>query len=337
MAIKKNFIVAKRNVLNEIRANSMTLQELRFFSIYLSKINPQDIETRVVRFSISDFQRIMELDNDVRISYLKNITNNLLCKVVNVPTETGGYSAFQLFKKCKVDVDEHGNGYIEIDAHDEALPLMFEFKDKYFTYQLWNALQLKSSNQLRMYEILKQYEKVGERIISIDELKTLLGIGEKEYKRFGDFNTRVLEVCQEALTKYTDISFTYEPTGKKGRGGKILNLKFTIKKNKNYIDKLSLENFLGKNSEKNTTIIDEDNNDYFEFYLEACNNEFSIEEIRVLYDLIIKILPPSILSKTEIYDYLKRKYDELLWRSQKQKINKRFNYLKAIIEVDMNF
>ena len=29
-------IIEKRNVLNEIRASNLTLQELRFFSIYLS-------------------------------------------------------------------------------------------------------------------------------------------------------------------------------------------------------------------------------------------------------------------------------------------------------------
>lgn len=33
-------IVQKQNILNEIRSNNLTLQELRFFSIYLSKINP---------------------------------------------------------------------------------------------------------------------------------------------------------------------------------------------------------------------------------------------------------------------------------------------------------
>ena len=83
----------------------------------------------------------------------------------------GGYNGFQLFKDCTVDIDDKAEWYIEIDAHDKALPLMFEFKDKYFSYQLWNALRLKSPNQLRMYEILKQYEKIGIRILSIDELK----------------------------------------------------------------------------------------------------------------------------------------------------------------------
>ena len=47
--------------------------------------------------------------------------------------------------------------FYEIDAHDRALPLMFDFKNKYFKYELWNALRLKSPNQVRMYEILKQW------------------------------------------------------------------------------------------------------------------------------------------------------------------------------------
>jgi len=36
--IKPNHVVVKNNALNEIRANNMTLQELRFFSIYLTRV-----------------------------------------------------------------------------------------------------------------------------------------------------------------------------------------------------------------------------------------------------------------------------------------------------------
>ena len=82
--LKSNYIVKKQNILNEIRSNSMTLQELRFFTIYLSKINPDDINTRVVRFSMSDFQNLMELGR-INIDYMKNVTNSLLIKILNVP------------------------------------------------------------------------------------------------------------------------------------------------------------------------------------------------------------------------------------------------------------
>lgn len=348
MAIRDDYLIEKRNDLNEIRANGMTLQELRFFSIYLSKINSRDIDTRVVRFSLSDFQRIMEFNSHIKIEYIKKVTNSLLCKVVNVPTERGGYEGFQLFMRCKVDMDDDGEWYVEIDAHDQALPLLFKFKDRYFTYELWNALRLKSSNQLRMYEVLKQYEKIGERIISVKELRELLGIASKEYPRYGDFKMHVLDVCQRALEENTDIKYTYEPNGKKGKSGKILSLKFTISKNGNHKDQLSLNEFVDQQKKVNIIVINEieEEGDYFarETYPllnDACNNEFDKSEIQVLYNLIIKIMPYGSVKggiegyKLEVYDYLKRKHDELNWRAGRTEIKSRFGYLKKILETDL--
>lgn len=302
--IKGNYLIQKQNVLNEIHANNMTLQELRFFSIYLSKINKNDISTRLVRFKIDDFKAIIELNSRANL-HLVDVTNSLLCKVVNVPNEHGGYTGFQLFKECTVSKDECGDWYVEIDAHDKALPLMFEFKNKFFSYRLWNALRLKSSNQIRMYEILKQYQTKGERILTIDELKALLGIGKDEYPRFGDFKKWVLNVCQKALEEYTDIKFTYEPHGKKGKGGKILTLKFKIKKNDNYKDPLLLDTFIDTHKTAFDDVLDLNYIDsdtalemveYGEItkrdeliinLREVMNNEFSFEQTQELYDIVI--------------------------------------------------
>ena len=211
-------IVQKQNILNEIRANNLTLQELRFFSIYLSKINSRDISTRTVKFKLTDFQKIMNF-KELKISQLRSATDSLLTKLVHLPKESGGYSTFQLFKKCDVDKDETGEWFVLIDAHDDALPLMFDFKDRYFKYELWNALRLKSANQIRMYEILKQYETIGKREIKVSDLRELLGIAPNEYPRWDNFKDRVLDSCQKALKQTTDICYTYE-RGKTGQGGK---------------------------------------------------------------------------------------------------------------------
>ena len=242
--IKKSHVVQKRNILNEVRSNNMTVQELRFFSIYLSKINANDVSTRLVRFPMDDFRAIMELGR-LNMTQLKQTANRLLGKIINVPNENGGFRAFQLFKECNVDRDSVGRWYIEVDAHDKSLPLMFDFKGKYFSYKLWNALRLKSTNQLRMYEILKQYETKGFRELSVEYLKELLGIGKDEYDgRWNNFKKDVLDVCQKALAEHTDIKFTYAPHGRKGRGGKILALKFIIEKNEDYTDQICLEEFI---------------------------------------------------------------------------------------------
>ena len=225
--IYNNAWVQKRNILNELRANKLTLQEVRFFSIYLSKINPLDISTRFVRFRLEDFQKIMDFDT-LNLTQLRSATNSLLGKVVNIPKENGrGYTAFQLFKKCDIYQDDFGEWYITIDAHDDALPLMFEFKDKYFKYRLYNALRLKSASHIRMYEILKQYETLGKREIAVSDLQDMLGV---HYSRWERFRTKVLDSSQQALRETTDICFDYE-RGKVGNGGKWFTIIFTIHKN----------------------------------------------------------------------------------------------------------
>ena len=240
-------IIEKRNVLNELRSNNMTLQELRFFSIYLSKINARDKSTRVVRLPLDDFRRIMGLGSDINITHFKYTVRHILQQIVEVPNEKGtGYTAFQLFKRAKLEKDEQDEWYVEFDAHDDALPLMFDFKNKYFKYELWNALRLKSSNQVRMYEILKQYERLGKRELTVMELRELLGIGKNEYSGrtgWSDFKKKVLDSCQQALKETTDICYTYE-RGRVGKGGKWLSILFHIKKNENYIDQLTLEEFI---------------------------------------------------------------------------------------------
>ena len=249
MKLKELEIVEKKNVLNEIKKNDMTLQELRFFSIYLAKINARDVSTRVVKFKLEEFQKIMNLGK-MNIQSFKDIIDRLLCKVVHVPRENGkpGYRAFQLFKKCEVypDENDYNQWYVEINAHDDALPLMFEFKEKYFTYALWNALRLTSRNQLRMYELLKQYEPIGMREIKLDKLKDWLGIDQDEYSMFNKFKIRVLDACQKALLENTDIKYDYELM-KTGR--RVSGVRFIIKKNEDYKDPLKLKEYVNSISD----------------------------------------------------------------------------------------
>lgn len=335
-------IVEKRNVLNELRSNSMTVQELRFFSIYLSKINPWDISTRNVRFTITDFQRIMGFGK-LNIGQLRASTDSLLSKIVHVPTERGGYSSFQLFKRCRVDKNENDEWFVEIDAHDDALPLMFEFKNKYFKYALWNALRLKSPNQIRMYEILKQYEGLGKRELTISDLKALIGIDKKEYDRWNNFKIRVLDSCQQALKENTDICYTYE-RGKTGKGGKWLTIIFHITKNADYKDPLALDEFINLQPEpecpEQAEILEEEPEDeaidyggeLADLLGETCNNEFSPDQIRILQDLILQFVGHDYIKCS---DYLTHKLNITNAFCKKKDTESRHKYLVRMINNDI--
>ena len=237
-----SFKIERSNELNQLSPKGMTLTEIRFLAIYQAKINARKPETRTVTFPLAEFCEIMNIKR-VNITPIKNIVDSLLCKPVHLPCEDGkkGFEAVPLFNKCKVVQENDGKWYVDIECHEDVVPYMFEMKRNYFTYELWNALKLKSINQVRMYEILKQYEKIGERLILLDDLKAMLGIGKKQYVSFKDFRKYVIEVCQKALEQYTDIKYTFEPI-KQGR--KIHALKFTITKNENFKDDLKLREFI---------------------------------------------------------------------------------------------
>jgi len=336
MAIEKDYCIEKSNILNEMKSNNMNLTEIRFFTIYLSKINARDISTRQVSFPISDFKRIMELQK-VNISSIQEITNSLLSKIVNVPDENGGYYAFQLFKQCRVYKDKNSDWFVEIDAHDMALPLMFEFKKNYFKYELWNALRLTSANQIRMYEILKQYEKKGERTISVSDLKEYLGIDKNTYPRFGDFKEWVIEKAQKTLAEKTDISFEYSLLKK---GAKVVSIRFVIKKNENYVDQLTLYEFISNQQDDEIEIDynecdEEPKGKDFSFFVEAFNNEFSIEQVKEIYQMSLPLVDSQSNHENfdiKMYDYMLLKFRQL---NTKKDVKHRYGYLKKLIDLDV--
>ena len=329
-------IVQKQNILNEIRANNLTLQELRFFSIYLSKINPRDISTRTVRFKLADFQKIMSF-KELKISQLKTATDSLLTKLVHIPKVSGGYSTFQLFKKCEVDKDELGEWFILIDAHDDALPLMFDFKDKYFKYELWNALRLKSANQIRMYEILKQYETIGKREIRVDDLQQLLGTN---YPRWDNFKSKVLDTCQQALKQTTDICYTYE-RGKTGQGGKWLTVIFHIAKNTEYKEQMSLleldlKSFIDFDSLKEPEKTIEPDSEFGDlgFYSSACGDEFTTAQMESIMQIVNQMqLPPHEYGVSIAkYHFLLEHYSRFKAVAESTDIKNRYSYFYAMIK-----
>jgi len=256
MSIKKDYLVHKSSVLNQMRAGNLTLQEQRLLAIYLSRINPNDIESKQVQFTLNEFNKVMDITKGQNFKYYYDLCNNLASKTVAL-NEGTSWSFIAIFLRVKFDLEE---GVFSVEAHPDILHHMFDLREKFIKYKLWNALALGSTNQLRMYELLKQFEGIGYRIISIDEIKEYLGIEQTQYPLYSVFKRDVLDVCQKALAEKTDIKYTYE-TIKKGR--KVDKIKFYIVKNKGYNKQLRIEDFL-ENDEVAATVEDEEEVDELE-------------------------------------------------------------------------
>jgi hypothetical protein len=341
--------VVKSNVLNEVRGNHMSQTQMRLFTMYLSKINPKDINTRNVTFKLSEYIKIMQIKR-VDTTRLEKTARDLLGLTVKYYDETGEYTdsglhdfvICQIFNRFRLHKSTDGEWLININCHDDVIHLMFDLQKYYFKFRLWNVLRLTSTNQQKIYEILKQFEYKGELIISVTELREWIGLDPKEYPRWERFRVRILDASQEALKNFTDIKFTWEIHGKRGQGGKVNALKFKIEKNDPtegvLIDDCFIEQlrptYEGEPESFECQTKDDMHPRYrarIDLLSDACKDEFNTEEIELLYGLIRDRVSDFFRDDIALHDYLARRYQYLNVASKKVKILNRFSYLKSLI------
>lgn len=339
--------VRKSNVLNEMRNSSTSTTEYRLFCVFLSQfkmdpINKKEIERaekigetvdpiydNTVTFSLSDYAKLMNLDRPRRTDIEKQ-AKYLVSRTARIDNvETGGFSTVSLFTKFTLEKKENNNWYVSLKANEDIAPEFRQEKGNFLRYKLYNTVFLKSYNQQRIYEILKQYENIGERVVSLKDLREYLSIKENEYKKWGDFSQKVIKVAQKEIKKYTDICFDFEVIKEKT---KVVAVKFIIKKNDGYKDFLNVEQYIKNkeikyvgesikvenqlNYEENENKIEENESDFF--------NE---KEITHSVDAALE------LSDFASIDYFKRVNDSL-FQDEKRKIEtieQAVDYLKEII------
>ena len=81
---------------------------------------------------------------------------------------------------------------------------------------------------MRIYELFKQYRKIGERVLSIAELRDMLGIQSHKYQFINDFRRYVIDIAQREVNAKTDIRFDYSEV-KQGR--RITDIRFVVSSN----------------------------------------------------------------------------------------------------------
>ncbi|MEA3228716.1 MAG: replication initiation protein [Campylobacterota bacterium] len=262
-------LVVKSNSLNAITLYK-TPVELKIFSKLITEIrNRPDLD--IYRLPTKE---LIEDINFFRDGYtkLKEIAYRMF-GVIEKPVKKG-FSLSVIF--TNIETDEIG--YLSFKINTDIRPYLLELTSNFTSYYLENVARLKSSYSIRIYELLKQYQKKdlsgGWWKITIKELRKILKIEEIKYTRYNDFKRKVIIQAQKELEEKTDIKFTFEEH-KVGR--KIEKLTFHISKNKNAPK-------INKTKEKDLVPKNEDNELYNSLYTELGLDENFIEEIFSKYD-----------------------------------------------------
>jgi plasmid replication initiation protein len=220
--LDRNALVVRHNDLIESR-HRLTVPERRFMLWQMSQIKKDDEEFKTYRIGVNEFAEFSGLEPNARIYRdVSAIADSLSLRTLVIKDEQAKEDTYTpWFLKIKY---KWGEGYVESCLNPEIKKLLLQLKESYTAITLEYALLLKSSYSGRIYDLLKQYEKIGERIIRIDDLRDMLDLGTK-YAKYPDFRRYVIEVAQKEINEKTDISYNWEAI-KEGR--KFASIKFTI-------------------------------------------------------------------------------------------------------------
>ena len=233
-AKKEQAIVRRHNKLIESR-HRLSIVERRFVLWIISQIKSSDEDFQVYSVGVREWEQFVGLKpTDNTYNEIYKMADNLTQRNVGITdkNDKSGFEFIPWFHRIRYKL---GEGRIEAILHPDLKPFLLNLKEYYTPITLEHALLLKSSYSSRIYDLLKQYQSIGNRTILLYDLRKMMQL-EKQYPKYADFRRYVLEVAQKEINVKTDISFTFRPVRE---GRKITAIFFEIQTTK---PSITLEN-----------------------------------------------------------------------------------------------
>jgi plasmid replication initiation protein len=256
---KKNtgmVLVRKSNDLIEARYK-FDLWETRFFLSVLAKVRKDDDDFSVYRITYKDVATMFGLKSHRSYDLLREGAKKLMSKSFYVRYENNGKPRevqYHILRKIDYSVQEKGTRednqeYIDLTIEQEMKPFLLQLQKSFTTYDFQNITQL-GVYSIRIYELLKQYESIGSRYLTFEELKRMMEL-EKEYALFGLFFQKIITPSVKEINKHTDVTIREVEKIKEGR--RVVGLYFHFhKKGDEEVSKLREE----KPKSKQKTLFD---------------------------------------------------------------------------------
>ena len=209
----------------------MSALEQKLVLTLCSKIKSDDDMFMEFTMTVNEFANFLGIDNK---DYEFNRTLKRKCKILNNKDiemnlgtkENPDWLFFHWFEYIRYIP---GTATIKMKFSPVLEPYLLNLKETYTKYRLGYVINFKSEYSFRFYEIMKQYESIGERTITIEEIKDLLMIDKDKYTKYSHLKAKVIQKSIEEINKYSDIKINLEKEEKEGK--KVVGLVFSINKN----------------------------------------------------------------------------------------------------------
>ena len=346
MKVKGNTNIVQANFLLENRPK-FTKDETRLFLTILGSVNKDDEDFKPLEIPVSEFADLWGIESNAAYRKIKEALHGLVKKdfFIEGINKRTGKMRFLAMSYLSMATYEEGEGYATVEISPTFKPYLLALKQNYTKYVLNNILQLTTVNAIRNYELLKQYETLGNRKFTIDEYKKMLAIEDK-YALNADLRRYVLEPAIAEINANTDIFVSYKLKGR----GKKATIDFTIHKNdikalpqsESEIENQMLLDDFTDNSETNIADERDRRNEICFGFEDEIFDEFTDDQLKELRSLAWnKVDPEEVEVQNSIFGNLKSAKEFivssyirtkiLMCNAKGKKVKHRYSYIKKAV------
>ena len=202
----------------------LTSLEMKFILNAISHLDSKtDVALQEYEIKVSELEEKMQIGKGQH-TRLKQFAKRLMSKPLVIDKDNNDFEVYNWFSRIRY-VNNEAKFLVRFE--EGLKPYLLELKERFVTYNLKYILPMASMYSVRIYQLLKEYEKLKKRYFMIEELQEMLQVP-KSYKIYNRFKEKVLDVAVKEINEHTDISISIEEE-KDGR--KVSRLIFRIYKN----------------------------------------------------------------------------------------------------------
>lgn len=128
------------------------------------------------------------------------------------------------FRWIQEAVYAEGEGYVDVRLSTSILPYVNNLLEQYTVYHMQDVARMTSRYAIRVYELLVQWRRRGNREVDIQWLRRRLGTSDK-YPNFKDFRRRVIEPAVQQVNARSPLHVEWK-LHKTGR--RVTHITFTF-------------------------------------------------------------------------------------------------------------
>ena len=226
--MSKGNLVVKTNQLNSALQN-LSLPEIRI--IQLAIVDARETNTglstdKPLRIDAMRYAEMFETTRQNGYQRMKDAEENLFNRRFSYVDEKGKVIKSRWIQQVTYLDDEGAIELVFTLAVVKGISRIDGAEDFFTSYLLEQTASMDSIYSVRLYELLIQWLKAKKTpMFELEKFRNQLGVEIGEYKRMGNFKSRVLDLAVQEINEKTDIKVSYEQV-KKGRT--IIGFKFKV-------------------------------------------------------------------------------------------------------------